>query len=257
MLYSTIQVLSIIAWVVFNFVYGRRYGYSKSKSFFLAVMYVAFTWFFIFFLTWVCNGFKSFGQQNAVRAFSTLPLVAWIESKIFKIDFRDYLDCCAIGPALTYFVGHIACIFEGCCHGFEYEEGTAAYNIAMKLTGTNMLPQQAFEAFAALLVCLAVYFIAVKHNHHWGGRLLPITLIIYGVQRFFWEFLRDNDKLIIFKEMTGAVRHYPEGSPVAYWGISELALWSVEMIIEGIIFIIVFNHIDKKKAAEITPVKAK
>ena len=220
----------------------------------MAVFNTVMIWSGIFFITWVSYGFSSFGAQNAVRGYVLLPLIMWLENKIFDIDFRELCDRCAVGPLLAYAVGHIACIFAGCCHGFEYEEGTAAYLVAQKLTGTNMLPQQLFESLSAFITCAILFIIFIRKKQDMGGRLLFVMIISYGVQRFFWELLRDNKKLIIIKEMTGAIEHNSDGIQ-GYWGLSELSFWAIAMVVEGIIFLVAL-HIRDKKAAQATAVTA-
>ena len=246
--FSIIQLTSAVVWTLFNFKYCYKHGFSKLKAFLMATFNTVFAWGFIFLLGWICNDFKGFGTQNAVRAFSTLPLIMWAQSKIFNVNFRELSDRYAVGPVLTFFVGHIACIFLGCCHGFEYVEGTKMYNIAYALTKTNMLPQQLFEVIGAFLTSLIIYIIFVKKKQNTGGRLFYWMLIAYGTQRFFFEFFRDNKKLIIIKEIAGAVKHKTNGAQ-AYWGISELAFWALFMVAMGITFLICFHFIDKKKNA--------
>ena len=247
MTYSSIQLCSSVVLTIFNFIFCSRKGHPKLTSFLIAGFNTVMIWSGIFFITWVSNGFSDFGAQNAVRGYVLLPLIMWLENKIFGIDFRELCDRCAVGPLLAYAVGHIGCIFAGCCHGFEYEEGTTAYNVAMKLTGTNMLPQQLFESLSAFITCAFLFIIFIRKKQDMGGRLLFIMTISYGIQRFFWEFLRDNKKLIVIKEMAGAVKRNSDGAQ-AYWGISELSFWAIAMVVEGIIFLIVLNKIDKKAA---------
>ena len=247
MLFDIINALAMVIWIVMYVFYGRHYGFSKLKSLFISVFSCVVTYMFIFVLYWICSGFKYFGAQNAVRAYSTIVIVFWLETKIFKVDFRTLCDYQSIWPILWFGLGHIACIFEGCCHSFHYEEGTTVFKIAHALTGTDMLPVQAMEAFGSLILALILIIVHKKKNYNTGGRLFFYGLIAYAVPRFFMEFLRDNDKLIEFGTMPGAFDMYHDS---ATFGISELALWAIVMIVESVIFLVIFDKQDKKKALE-------
>ena len=247
-LYNLMIILSYIALFPFNmFIYGKKFGYTKLKSFLLTAVAIVVLAFLMFFLAWAENGFKSFGDQNVVRVYPFAILIFMLEAKIFNMDFRQLCDYHALWPQLNYFISHIGCIFAGCCHGFRYLPGTAGYKVAQALNflnvlpdTDNMMPQQLYEAFSAGLIFFVLYFVAKKHNFNLGGRLLFIMLTVYGTQRFFWEFLRDNAKVIVFGPM--------QGVESGTFGISSLALYSVAMVIEGIIFLVAFHIIDKKKA---------
>ena len=249
-IFSTIQLTSAVVWTLFNYKYCHKHGFSKLKAFMMAGFNTVLTWSIIFLLSWMCNEFQGFGTQNAVRVFVTFPFIIWVQAKIFNVNFRELSDRYAVGPVLTYFVGHIACMFVGCCHGFEYEEGTKLYSIAHALTGKNMLPQQLFEVLGAFITSLVIYYFFIKTKQNAGGRLFWWMTIAYGTQRFFFEFFRDNKKLFLIKEMEGALHHDPDIHGAAYWGISELALWAIGMIIVGAIMLIGLHIVDNKKTKE-------
>lgn len=248
-LFNLMTILSYVAIFPFNiFIYGKRFGYSKIKAFLLTTVALVAYSFGMFFLAWAENGFRGFGAQNVVRVYPFAVLIFALEAKLFNMDFRELCDFHALWPQLNFFVSHIGCIFAGCCHGYRYLPETAGYKVASALNflnylpdTDNMMPQQLFEAFSAGLIFVVLYLVARKHNFNLGGRLLFIMLIVYGTQRFFWEFLRDNEKVIEFGAMPGAES--------GVFGISSLALYAVAMVIEGIAFLIAFHIIDKKKTA--------
>lgn len=237
-MYALIQGAAMLIYIVVLTLYGKKYGFSRAKSFLLGFLAVTVDYVVILLMTWVENGFKGFGAQNAVRVFVFNPLLIYIVAKIIKVDFRKYCDYNAFPAMLWYGLGHIACITEGCCHGFAYKEGSLMYKIAFTLTGTNMLPQQLIETIGALLIGAILLAIGYKFKFNTKGYMYFIMLILYGSQRFFFEFFRDNNKLIIIKEMVSA-----DGNI----GISNLALWALAMFIEGVILLVVLSYIDKKK----------
>lgn len=244
-MFEKIQVISVFVLTGFNYSMSRKHKATRLKSFIMAAFYSVLSWQGVFFLSWLCNDFIGFGTQNAVRGFALLPLFTLFQAKMFNENFRELSDRFAVGPVLSYGVGHIACIFTDCCHGFEYNEGTVMYKIANSLTGTNMLPQQLIESVFAIITAVLVFIIFRKKKQDVGGRLFSIMLIAYGVQRFIFEFFRDNDKIFIIKEMSGAMCHGSD--KVACWGISELALWAASLIVIGVTIIIILNIQDNKK----------
>ena len=64
------------------------------------------------------------------------------------------------------------------------------------------------------------------------GYLFAFFQIGFGFTRFFWEFLRDNDKLIVFGPMKDAV---DATGRQAMWGISNLAIWAVATFLAGVL----------------------
>ena len=218
--------------------YGKYYGFSKSKSFLLGIIAITVDYIMILVLTWIENGFVNFGAQNAVRVFVFNPLLIYIVAKIMKVDFRKFCDYNAFPGMLWYGLGHLACIYAGCCQGFEYIEGTTMYNIAYALTGTNMLPQQLIESVGALLIAAILLGIGIKYHFKTNGYMYYIMLILYGSQRFIAEFFRDNEKIIVFKEMA---------SSLGQIGLSSLSLWALAMLIEGVILLGIIVYIDKNK----------
>ena len=244
-MYGIIQALSMVAAVVFGIFYGKKYGIGKGKSFLITLFNVVFGFMAVFILTWLET--RKFGAQNAVRGYCFSALFVLAESKIFRVDFRKCLDFQSFFPSLSYGLGHFACLFPKCCYGFQYNEGSTMYNIAHALTGTNQLPMQLFEAFSALAVFAIVLIVSAKGKFKGTGRMMVLYQILFGAERFFWEFFRDNKKVIIFAPLKDAVSI---SSREAYFGISNLALWAAAIVIAGIILLIVLNAQDKKKAAK-------
>lgn len=244
-MYDLIQGISMVLYVIILTFCGPKYGFSKLKSFVMGLTAVSIGYFLIILVTWVENGFRSFGAQNAIRSFVFVPFLILIVSKWFKADFRKFGDWLAMPGMVWYSVGHLACLTTGCCHGFSYYEGTTMYKIAYALTGTSMLPQQIIESLGTLLIAVILLIIAIKYRYNTRGYMYYIMLILYGSQRFILEFFRDNHKIIVFRDMVSA-----DGQI----GISSLALWALAMVLEGIILLSVIVRYDKKDqiSAEVT-----
>lgn len=241
-MYTVIHIISMVIAVIFNTYYGNKLGLKKSKAalssaFSLALLYIT-----MIMIPWVESGFEQFGQQNMVKTYVFAPIIFVIVCFVFKIDFRTVSDMHAVWPMLLHGISHFACLIPNCCGGYCYLEGTKTYGLAQALTGTDMLPVQIFESVAALIIGLIMFLIAKKKNFNLNGKLFYVMLIVYGVNRFCWEFLRNNNKVIVFGEMTNAES--------GYFGLSDLSFYCVAMIVVGIAFLVAFNIIDKKKALQ-------
>lgn len=239
--YDIIQALSTVLYLVFFTLYGKNFKISKIKAFLMGVASMIIYLVLVKFLAWAETGFQSFGAENAIRVYVLIPIFIYGVAKIAKVDPVKLFDLEAGACVLMYGVGHLACIFAGCCHGFQYYEGTTMYNIANTLTGTNMLPVQLGESISALLVFALVVIVGHVKKYDTNGYLLCIWYITFGTGRFFWEFLRDNQKVIKIAEMKQA-----DG----YIGISNLAIWAALMVLAGIVLLFVFRNIKKKKMAK-------
>lgn len=246
-MYTVIHIISMVVSVIFNTYYGNKLGLTKTKAalssaFSLALLYIT-----MLVIPWVESGFKVFGGQNMVKAYAFAPLIFVIDCLVFKIDFRKVSDMHAVWPMLLHGISHFACLIPMCCGGYCYLEGTKMYEISQKLTGTNMFPNQIGESVAALIIGLIMFLIAKKKNFNLNGRLFYVMIIVYGINRFFWEFLRNNNKIIVFGEMTNAES--------GYFGLSDLSFYCIAMIVVGIVFLTAFAIKDrktKKEAVEVT-----
>ena len=147
-------------------------------------------WMFI--LYWAFSGFKNWGGNNIVRIFIWVPLIAYPVCKIMKIDWKmccDFLSPCV---CVVHGIAHFGCMFEGCCHGYPWEYGL--YNPRLHY---NTFPIQPIEAITAILIVLYISNREKKKNYEPDGLSYPIMLMLFGYSRFFYEFLRDNPKIIL------------------------------------------------------------
>jgi len=237
-MYNTIQGIAMLIYIIILTLYGKKYGFSKRKSFLLGIIAVVVDYTAILLLTWIENGFTNFGAQNAVRVFVFNPLFLFIVSKLLKVDYRKYCDFNAFPAMMWYGLGHFACLAANCCAGYAYYEGTFLYKVAHMLTGTNMLPQQILESLGALCIAAVLYEIGRAYNFKTKGYMYYIMLILYGSQRFLFEFLRNNEKIIVFGDMA---------SSDGVIGLSSLSLWALAMFIEGVVLLTITVFLDKKR----------
>lgn len=134
-------------------------------------------------------------------------------ARLLKDDWRRMLDFMTPAFPLTQAVAKISCCFVGCCFGYPAEHG-----IWNPIFSETLFPVQLLEAAVALAVCIACVMIAKKQDHRVTGRMYPVFLILFGGTRFFLEFLRLNPKRL--------------------WGISDLALWALLMVLVGTVWLL-------------------
>ena len=245
--YSIGQIIAMLAAMVITVIWARKYEVSYLKAFLITVVSDILTFAGVMLLTWIESGFQSFGSQNIVRVYAFLVPIVLFEAKVFRIDFIRCLEFQSVAMPLCYGFGHFACLTRMCCYGFHYQEGTAGYAVANALTKTDQLPMQIFESVSALLIFVAIAIIAAIIRYKPTGYLFAFFQIVFGATRFFWEFLRDNEKLIVFGPMNGAINDKGEQ---AVWGISNLALWAVATFVAGVILAVGLKIYHNKTAAK-------
>jgi phosphatidylglycerol---prolipoprotein diacylglyceryl transferase len=106
-------------------------------------------------------------------------------------------DAFAPGLAFGHAIGRLGCFAAGCCYGKETHHwwGVTFHNpLANSITGTPLNvplePTQLFE-FAVQLANFFFLMWLLKRRK-FDGQIFGAFLFIYGVARFFLEFLRDD-----------------------------------------------------------------
>jgi len=182
--------------------WGFAYHYCENKSFLTKKQ---FTWFMLgnFILSWV--GSKIFfllfsaGPKSAEYLESSnfwlgggfvfygglifCLLFTYLFLKFTKVPFTSLIH---FVPAVAYAhgIGRIGCFLAGCCYGLETN-----HFLAVRLHDHLVLPTQLFESALCLFIGKYLeHLIKVKKNF----LVLPTYLLIYGMGRFFLEFLRGD-----------------------------------------------------------------
>ena len=217
------------AWIVvvyldvaaFCLVWRRHYGYGWFRALLIPWLFLLTLNIFILLAGWALTGFTFFGMKNIVVGYPFVPLMAMGFGKLLKDDWRRMLDFMTPAFPLTQVVAKISCCFVGCCFGYPMEHGL--WNPIFEQT---LFPVQLLEGFAALIVTILCVRAAKKQDYRVTGRMYPIFLILFGGTRFFLEFLRLNHKV--------------------FWGVSDLALWALAMVVIGAVWL----RRGKKKACK-------
>lgn len=122
-----------------------------------------------------------------------------------KVDIPVYMDLIIPQIALAQGFGRIGCFLAGCCYGKATDSafGVTFPAEAIAPSGTPLLPTQLMSAAGNFLI-FAVLLLITHYGTSYLGKgksryLKPLSisglyLILYGVGRFFIEFLRDDPR---------------------------------------------------------------
>jgi phosphatidylglycerol:prolipoprotein diacylglycerol transferase len=113
-------------------------------------------------------------------------------------------DAFSPGLALGHAIGRLGCFAAGCCYGKETHHwwGVTFHNpLAHSITGTPLgvalEPTQLFES--AVQFANFVFLMWLLKHRKFDGQVFGAFLFIYGIARFFIEFLRgDPDRGFLF-----------------------------------------------------------
>jgi prolipoprotein diacylglyceryltransferase len=221
-IYDWVVILAFVVQFVFLFFYRKQNNFSlKEAAITVSLVYpVAYFWMLV--LAWVENGFTNWGANNIVRVYVYIPLIAIPVAKILKCSAGKVIDYVAPSLALQQVIGHSVCPFAGCCHGYYCEWGI--WNPVMQ---TTLFPIQWVECLVALAIVIFLVWYAKKERYAGKGMVYAMFLVTFGSTRFFLEFLRDNDKLIL--------------------GISGLAFHALFMTVVGLVWMAFIDETEKQK----------
>lgn len=210
-------VMTLALWL------GPKLKISRKKTFGVVMIVYPLMYLWMLVQYWVENGFKDFGGQNIVTIFIWVPVIAMITGKIMKIDVKTI--CCLVAPLITvnHAVGHMGCIFAGCCRSFPTERGLYVVN-----SGMYHFPIQPIEVLIAALIVVTLILIMKKDNYVPTAKIYPINLVLFGSTRFICEFIRDNDKIFL--------------------GCSRLSFHALFMTIVGVVALIIIYKKKKKNS---------
>ena len=107
-----------------------------------------------------------------------------------KISILDTADLAALAFPIGYAVGRIGCFLNGCCYG-----GACPPPLGMRFHTADGLtepshPAQLYSAGAGLLMYLLLS--RLEPRRRFPGQLMAAFLFLYGVYRFFVEFVREG-----------------------------------------------------------------
>ncbi len=121
-------------------------------------------------------------QQGGLSWFGGLAL-AGIAGVIYlkknKLPIYKILDLIAPFIALGQAIGRIGCLLNGCCFGF------------------TLIPVQLYSSLSLILIFIILRFL--QERPHRPGEIFFTYLLLYSMKRFFIEFWRADNEIILFR----------------------------------------------------------
>lgn len=167
---------------------------------------------------------------------AALIVSVWYFRK-YKLPVLAYCDVFAPGIALGHSIGRIGCFMAGCCFGKPV--GHAAwYAVTFPVRSHSfappevaLYPTQLMESGCEFIIFWCLF--ALSRVKKFEGQLIATYLILYGIARFFIEFLRgDMDRGFVIPDV-----------------LSVSQLISIIMIVGGFIFYVGHFVSARKKGA--------
>lgn len=124
-------------------------------------------------------------------------LTAWWFLRKHHMPALATCDAFAPGLAMGHAIGRLGCFAAGCCYGKETTHfwGVTFTNpLAAQLVGTPLghalEPTQLFESAAELCIFILLTWMFARKK--FDGQVFGAYLFLYGIARFFIEFLRGD-----------------------------------------------------------------
>lgn len=121
-------------------------------------------------------------------------LAAIIYCRIKKISFLECFDLLAPSISIAQGFGRLGCFLAGCCYGRETTSflGVVFPEGCMAPAGVKLLPTQLFSSAGDFIITAILLWYYKKRKH--VGDVGVLYMLLYGVGRFFIEFLRSDNR---------------------------------------------------------------
>lgn len=120
-----------------------------------------------------------------------------------KEKFKDMADIAACLIPMAHGFGRLGCLFGSCCYGAKTDAWYGVnmlmrryYNAAGELVEVweRRVPTQLFEAIFLFVLAGIIFWLYFKRTDEKRFPLLPVYAGVYGVWRFCFEFVRQDDR---------------------------------------------------------------
>lgn len=121
-------------------------------------------------------------------------LAAMIYCRVKKLQFFQYFDLLAPSVSIAQAFGRLGCFFAGCCYGKETDLpiGVVFPENSFAPAGINLIPTQLISSAGDFAIMAVLILFSRKSKH--TGDVGALYLMLYGIGRFFIEFLRTNEQ---------------------------------------------------------------
>lgn len=89
-------------------------------------------------------------------------------------------------------IGRIGCLFNGCCFG----KISGKFGLYFESQGLMLIPTQIYSAL--LLILIFIILRLLQNRPHRDGQIFFTYLLLYSAKRFFIEFWRADNTIILF-----------------------------------------------------------
>lgn len=172
-------------------------------------------------LLFILSGFTVGDRANLAVAFVYLLPLAWLLAKIFRLRWQAVSELYAMSILAFHVSGRSGCIFTGCCYGYPCDWG-----VYSNVVGGYVFPVVFVESLMSLGILVFLLVRVCRKGYQPDGKTMPWMLLLYGVGRFFTEFLRDNEKIWI--------------------GCSDIAFHALFMAVVGLVMLLCLRKKQQK-----------
>lgn len=172
---------------------GGLCGLLGAKLLYLAVSFSSIDWARLFSDASYAAGLIGGGFVFYGGVLGALVGVA-LYGRLRKIDAWGLLNACAPCLPLGHAFGRVGCLVAGCCYGVPWDGPLAVMydHSPLAPNGVALFPVQLAEALLNLVLAGVLVWACNRWRRPERGACygLVLYLLLYGVERFFLEFMR-------------------------------------------------------------------
>ena len=207
--YGLMIGLGFLTCILYGMFRAKKSGLNDDLFFNMAVAVLVFGWLggkilycIVEIKEFIANPLALLGSEGFVVYGGILSgiFTIFIYSKIKKVDFLRYIDLFAESVPINQCFGRVGCFLAGCCYGRRTD---AFYGVifpegCLAPAGVKLIPTQLISAFGDALIFIAIAIasnVISKNgtiNNKMKGFSAALYLSLYGIGRFFVEFLRND-----------------------------------------------------------------
>ena len=223
---DAMYLVGVIVMMIVSLTTCKKHGLSRLNAFvFTLVSYVGgFSGAFFMADQFTKVSVRYGGGSSRVAIFGAILFVPFYiigAALLIGKPWRKVMDVMAPGGFIILTCAKFGCSVSGCCPGVPCEFGI--YNHTYDML---MFPSQIFEAISMCFVVAFCFWYGLKYKKKVPGKAYPLTVIIYSVVRFCWEFARYYE----VEEM----RHMLLG--LTFW-----QLWCIVAFVGGCIWLLIMK----------------
>jgi phosphatidylglycerol:prolipoprotein diacylglycerol transferase len=151
---------------------------------------------------------------------------------LYRQDFWRMMDITVAPLSLAISIGKLGCFFGGCCYG---KPTSLPWGVNFPFLSVTVHPTQIYESLIMFLIF--IFLLLAKNKFHIEGYLFSIFLFLYGLEKFFLEFIR-IEKIIPSLGLTVA--------QVVSIIFIVFAIYRLFFLMPSSFFNFLFNHSDSR-----------